>query len=182
MTPREFVSKYISSAIQSEKDTGVPALVTLAQAAVESGWGERAPGNNFFGIKADPSWKGSIQVLQTREVINGQNVIVSAKFRKYSTPEESFRDHGFFLIKNKNYSPAFLTSTPEDFAIAVANGGYATDPSYGKTLVKVIGLIRPMAGEHEQRPSPPPLDANAVARPSLFTIILNFLRSIFGGR
>lgn len=66
-TPTDFVKLYYKNALQSEKDTGVPALVTLAQAGLESGWGKAAYGNNFFGIKAGSSWKGNIQKLKTWE-------------------------------------------------------------------------------------------------------------------
>ncbi len=38
-------------ALAAQALTGVPASVSLAQAALESGWGRHAPGHNFFGIK-----------------------------------------------------------------------------------------------------------------------------------
>ena len=52
MTPKDFVKKYKPFALESEKKTGISHLFTLAQAALESRWGERAEGYNFFGIKA----------------------------------------------------------------------------------------------------------------------------------
>lgn len=67
LTPREFVRAYYGAAKSSEVATGVPALVTLAQGALESGWGKHAPGYNFFGIKPGKSWKGAIQYLKTWE-------------------------------------------------------------------------------------------------------------------
>lgn len=51
MTPIEFIRKYKASAIAAEKATGLSYKANLAQAAWESGWGEHAPGNNFFGVK-----------------------------------------------------------------------------------------------------------------------------------
>ena len=53
-----FVSQYISHANLVAEKTGVPALVTLAQAALESGWGEHAPNYNFFGMTAGSNWNG----------------------------------------------------------------------------------------------------------------------------
>lgn len=65
--PTEFIIKYYKDAKLSEYQTGVPFLVTLAQAGLESNWGNNAPGFNFFGIKAGSSWIGEIQKLKTWE-------------------------------------------------------------------------------------------------------------------
>lgn len=67
LKPTEFFLKYYPFAKESEAATGVPALVTLVQAGVESGWGKHAPGNNFFGIKAGSHWTGKTQKLKTWE-------------------------------------------------------------------------------------------------------------------
>lgn len=123
----DFVEKYGRYAYENEKRTGVPALVTLAQAAIESGWGKSAPGNMFFGVKADSSWTGARQYLWTTEFINGAYQKVQAWFRAYPSPLESFMDHGDFLRRNSRYKPAFQTNDPYAFAKAVANAGYATD-------------------------------------------------------
>lgn len=66
-TPTDFIKKYYKYAIASQSLTGVPWQLTLAQAGLESMWGKAAFGNNFFGIKAGSSWKGSIQKLKTWE-------------------------------------------------------------------------------------------------------------------
>lgn len=165
-----FFIQYYPFAQQSEAQTNVPALVTLAQAATESGYGKYAFGNNFFGIKAGSSWSGDTQKLKTwecgktgnassdnisDEVIqifppgdpngnagcnsNGSySYRVYSIFRAYASPLDSFIDHGNFLIQNKRYAPAFATTTPQDFALAVANAGYSTSPTYGSVLVDTI--------------------------------------------
>jgi hypothetical protein len=43
------------SACLCEQTTGLPAEITVAQWAIESGWGATAPDNNCFGIKAYPA-------------------------------------------------------------------------------------------------------------------------------
>jgi flagellum-specific peptidoglycan hydrolase FlgJ len=68
-TYEPFLNKYSQFAKEAEKITGVPALVTLAQAALESGWGKSAPKNNFFGHKAQSTWKGERQLLTTSEIL-----------------------------------------------------------------------------------------------------------------
>ncbi|SHN45966.1 glycoside hydrolase family 73 protein [Chitinophaga sp. CF418] len=156
MTKDLFFKLYYRGALQCERETGVPALVILAQAALESGWGEDVPGNMFFGIKADASWKGKRQLLTTREVHSSKSVrypeVISITrrddgkydyrvkdwFRAYDTAAESFADHGRFLKENPRYKAAFNTTDPRKFVDAIAAAGYATDPNYGKTLKSII--------------------------------------------
>ncbi|WP_200896319.1 glucosaminidase domain-containing protein [Pseudarthrobacter chlorophenolicus] len=158
---RDFVNRYGLQARRGEQASGVPWLVTLGQAALESGWGKKAPRFNFFGIKAkDTIPESQRQLLQTREVLghpNGKfpqvisvtqrpdgkyNYVVLDWFRAYQSAEESFADHGGFLRRNSRYRPAFEhTADPYAFARAVAAAGYATDPSYAATLTSVLRLI-----------------------------------------
>ena len=61
MNPSEFIMRLTTAAVASAKATGVPASITIAQAALESAWGESGlakAGNNLFGIKADSLWRG----------------------------------------------------------------------------------------------------------------------------
>lgn len=67
LSVKQYVQKYLPYAIEASKITGVPALVILIFAAVESAFGKHAPGNNFFGVKAGKSWTGAIQLLKTFE-------------------------------------------------------------------------------------------------------------------
>jgi flagellum-specific peptidoglycan hydrolase FlgJ len=59
MPPSAFIGMLAQAAQDCQRKTGIPASITLAQAALESGPGARsALGNNLFGIKADKSWTG----------------------------------------------------------------------------------------------------------------------------
>lgn len=166
MTPTEFVNAFRAYAEATEKETGISAVFTLAQAALESGWGKHAPGNNFFGVKARSGWKGAVQLLSTREVHSTDQrtypIVISITkrddgkyeyrvkdwFRAYTTPEGSFTDHGRFFLDNPRYTEALnVKDEAEKFARAVASAGYATDPGYAATLVSIIGTItRIMSG------------------------------------
>lgn len=158
---KDFVDKYYPYAKKSEQETKVPALFVLAQSAQESGWGRYVKGNAMFGIKDTDGVNGNEQLLITTEYHNSPNFkypailsiteIIKGKrwkykvkdwFRKYPTPYESFRDHGNFLRKNKRYAKAFLTTTPEDFAKEVCRAGYATDPDYEKSILKIMNTIK----------------------------------------
>jgi hypothetical protein len=134
-----FLSIAVGPARASQKATGVPASVTLAQAIIESGWGDSHMGDawNFFGIKARSG--EPFVVVRTREVVGGNDVFIKAKFRRFASMEECFREHGRFLRDNPRYAPAFETTDPESFARAIHAAGYATDPHYSDAL---IGIIR----------------------------------------
>ena len=161
MTPKEFIKQYKPFALETERKTGISHLFTLAQAALESGWGERTFGNMLFGIKARPETPADKkQLLRTTEVLSSANAvfpkIFSIKkradgkytysvldwFRKYETQEECFTDHAQFFFINKRYAKALLVrSDPYKFAEEVAKAGYATAPNYADSLKKLIKKI-----------------------------------------
>lgn len=161
MKPSDFVREYYPFAKQTQEKTGIDARFTLAQAALESGWGKSAIGDMFFGVKASKNTPiEKRQLLTTREVLKNPNAIfpeiISIKsigngkyeyrvkdwFRKYDSPEESFTDHANFFFENKRYHKALqVKDNPYTFAEEVAKAGYATDPNYADTLKKIIKMI-----------------------------------------
>jgi flagellum-specific peptidoglycan hydrolase FlgJ len=165
-TAAKFVAAYGAAARASEAANGVPALVTLGQAALESGWGRHAPRFNFFGIKArgsDP--EATRQLLRTREVFSDRNrkfpeiisitpradgkfdYIVKDWFRAFPDAASGFKGHGEFLVRNKRYARAFtLAADPYAFAAEVARAGYATDPNYARVLMGVMRTIEAAGG------------------------------------
>lgn len=161
MTPKDFIKQYKPFALETERKTGISHLFTLAQAALESGWGTRTFGNMLFGIKARPETPADKkQLLRTTEVLSSANAvfpkIFSIKkradgkytysvldwFRKYETQEECFTDHAQFFFINKRYAKALLVrSDPYKFAEEVAKAGYATAPDYANSLKKIIKML-----------------------------------------
>lgn len=138
MTPQDFISAVSPAARSSMQSTKIPASFTVAESALESGWGAHAPGFNLFGIKADPSWTGPVTIQRTREFLSGAWTFVDAKFRAYSGWLGSIEDHAQFLLTNERYRPAFAYTTGALFAQAVAAAGYATDPNYAATIISII--------------------------------------------
>jgi flagellar rod assembly protein/muramidase FlgJ len=141
MNPTEFITRLTSPALESQRKSGVPASITIAQAALESAWGESGlakTGNNLFGIKADSRWRGETLTLNTREFIKGQWVVVPAKWRKYASWQSSIDDHANFLRQNPRYQLCFACLTADAFARALLKAGYATDPSYADKLISVM--------------------------------------------
>jgi len=138
MPPSAFIALLLPSAQACQRATGIPASFTIAQAALESGWGTRAPGNNLFGIKADRSWKGKTVSFDTHEVFDGKRVGMVDKFRAYATLDECLADRASFFKVNPRYAACFKETTGEGWARAVAKAGYATDPKYADTLIAVM--------------------------------------------
>jgi len=163
MTPKEFVTLLLPFAKETEAKTGISFKATLAQAAVESGWGKAAPGNMYFGVKDTDGVNGNEQLLTTTEysrradlkfpvilsvtpiVKNGVKMFkykIKDYFRKYNSPEECFTDHCQFFLKNKRYAKALLVKdNPYLFIDEIAKAGYATDPNYAVTLKSVVKTI-----------------------------------------
>jgi flagellar rod assembly protein/muramidase FlgJ len=138
LTPKEFIDAVSPAAKKSAIETKIPASFTVAEAALESGWGVHAPGMNLFGIKADASWKGAFTTKKTREFVNGAPVMIEARFRAYQDWLGSIEDHAKFLLNNPRYAPAFSSTDGAGFARAVQACGYATDPNYAKTIISII--------------------------------------------
>lgn len=112
------------------------ASITIAQAALESAWGESAPGNNLFGIK------GSGTTQTTKEFINGEWVTIKAGFRSYQNWFGSITDHSKFYLRIRGTGKqVFDRCSVRDYvgaAKALQVAGYATDPQYE---LKLIGII-----------------------------------------
>lgn len=84
--------------------------------------------------------------VQTTVLIRGQRYFryrVKDYFRRYDSPEECFDDHAAFFYRNPRYRLALgVAGDPVQMAVQVARAGYATDPNYEITLVKVIRKIQ----------------------------------------
>jgi flagellum-specific peptidoglycan hydrolase FlgJ len=139
MTPSEFIATISPAAVASMLKTKVPASVTIAQAAKESGWGEDAPGHNLFGVKADSGWHGPTVMVSTHEFVRGKKIPIKAPFRAYPDWFGSIEDHAEFLVVNPRYVKAFMVAgNAEAFATALQAAGYATDPQYADGLINLI--------------------------------------------
>lgn len=141
---QEFLNKAIPAATTASSKYGTYTSVMLAQATVESAWGQsglaQEPNNNLFGIKG--SYNGQSVNMNTGEYGNGGYYTTNAGFRKYPSYTESFEDNGS-LLRNQmgNYYSGTWVENSSNYAQATQNGlqgKYATDPNYAKTLNSVI--------------------------------------------
>ena len=145
----QFVSNLSIPAQVASKDSGIPHQLIMAQAALESGWGQReiptSDGKrsfNLFGIKAGSSWDGPTTNITTTEYANGVAKKVQASFRVYGSYVEAISDYIKLLTNNPRYAQVASASTPEQAAHALQKAGYATDPNYADKLVSVIQKIK----------------------------------------
>ena len=141
----DFVRQLAPYAQKAAEKLGVSVRAVLAQAALETQWGQHLPthsngntSNNLFGMKAGQSWGGEKVSVPTLEFEGGVAVHRRAQFRSYDNPGESFDDYAQLIADNPRYAKAL--NHGEDvvgFARGLVNGGYATDPSYAQKIVAI---------------------------------------------
>lgn len=143
MKPDDFIARIAVYAVADMRLTRIPASVTIAQAILESAWGESSltrNGNNLFGIKGVGT-AGS-GMYKTKEFVNGQWVTIDAQFRHYHNLRESIADHSALLLNGTRDKPdRYLGVVGTDYknaAYALRAGGYATDPDYPQLLINLI--------------------------------------------
>lgn len=118
---------------------GLFPSVILAQAALESDFGRSGLArdyHNYFGVKGSSRHKSVY--LPTQEFINGQWLTKEEPFRIYRNSEDALKDYARLITGLSRYQPVVQAESPEQAAVALYQGGYATDPVYAE---KVIDLI-----------------------------------------
>lgn len=136
---RAFFNALRPAAEAAERQYGVPAAVTLAQAALESGWGKHAIGGyNIFGIKGTGP-AGTVS-KSTQEWENGRYITIQANFAKYENFNQAVMEHGKVFQKHyydKAMQVYAQNKDPKQFAQNIT-GVYATDPNYGQKIISLM--------------------------------------------
>lgn len=152
-----FLAKLLLPARIASENSGIPHLLIVAQAALESGWGQRqimtaegTPSHNLFGIKAGKNWRGKVTNIVTTEYIDGQPVKMREDFRVYSSYFEAVADYVNLLTQSKRYAKVAAANTPEQAAIALQAAGYATDPGYAQKLIQLIQQLKNTTSQVQQ--------------------------------
>lgn len=132
-------------------ETGMSWKTMLAQAAQETGWGEKVlPGtNNIFNIKLDSKWKGKTKKFRVWEGKKSSGRYENSKFPVFDTQEEAIYDRVDFLKRNPRYSKIFNQDILGNFereVQALEDAGYATHADektgeliYAELLIAVFG-------------------------------------------
>ena len=135
---RAFFEKYAAAAMEEQRRYGIPASVTLAQMAVESGYGESnlaKQDNNYFGIKASKEW-----IKSSKPWSYHHDDHYNDKFCTFGSALESLEYHSKVLMADRykacrQYAPTDHLHWIE----GIKKGGYATDPNY---VASIEGVIR----------------------------------------
>lgn len=145
----QFVARLSDAACAAAKKTGVPAVLLMSQAALESGWGQREikhpngeTSHNLFGIKATGNWAGKIVHIMTTEYVDGTPRKMSQPFRAYDSYEESIADYARLISENPRYGKVMTAENAAQAAYAVQNAGYATDPRYAEKLIQIMSKFK----------------------------------------
>lgn len=135
-----FISKISPLAVQNMKQTRVLASLTIAQAILESGWGESTlaqKANNLFGIKAGSTWTGKVYNTNTKEYTNDSSYFTKSDFRVYESWDGSILDHSK-ILQAKRYEKVLEATDYKVACKEVYKAGYASDPSYPSKLINLI--------------------------------------------
>ena len=156
MTQQEFIDKISVYAIEDMRASGTLASVTIAQSALESGFGTTdlaINANNLGGMKCDLSgntwttvWDGvSKYYKNTKEQRkDGTWYTVHEAFRKYPDWGTYIKDHSLYLVgamkeKNKKRFAGLVGEKDPRKAIQIIkDGGYATDINYVNKVMSII--------------------------------------------
>jgi flagellum-specific peptidoglycan hydrolase FlgJ/LysM repeat protein len=146
-TQQAFIQQVGPMAQQVASVNDLYASVMIAQAILESGWGQSTlttQANNMFGIKG--SYNGQYVEMRTMEDDGKGNLYeIVAKFRKYPSLKESFEDNAH-VLKTTSFSAGVYfysgawksnTSSYRD-ATQWLQGRYATDTTYASKLNNLI--------------------------------------------
>jgi len=143
MTREEFLTSATRAALACSRASRFPPGITVAQAALESNWGQSRlsrDAHNYFGIKAHGDH--AHVAYSTLEDVNGRDVRVSAEFARYDSMEECFADRDRLIATAPCYAGARACGgDPEAFARALA-AHWATDPHYAGKLLAVYHANR----------------------------------------
>lgn len=147
MTKQEiFIDRVKTLAIEGWKIGKILPSVTIAQACLESKWGESelaTKAYNLFGIKAKDDWKGESFTVRTAEYDKyNKQFFINAPFRKYKSWDESLLDHAEFFHtpdwRKENYKQVIGETDYKKACKALQTSGYATSQDYASMLIELL--------------------------------------------
>ena len=142
----EFVRDLMPYAERAAEGLGVDPRVLVAQAALETGWGQHVirdgqglSSNNLFGIKATGKWDGQHLSIPTLEYTDGVARRMRENFRVYDDLADGFADYVKLISGSSRYSDAIKNAAePDAYLDALQEAGYATDPNYASKIKAIL--------------------------------------------
>ncbi len=135
----EFVNQVYQAGLAAGL-TDAAARVMAGQAALESGYGDKAHGFNYFGIKGGNEWKGPTETRLTTEGSGKNAKQIKQSFRVYASPDEGIADRLKYM---DSHFPGFSQSSTVDDALNVLQNGrlgkyYTADRSTYENAVNSV--------------------------------------------
>jgi len=138
MTREDFLRQAVAAATAASAVSGFPAGITVAQAALESAWGQSRlsrEANNYFGIKALAKYDRI--AMPTFEVEGGVRKAVTAWFARFPSMSECFMARDRLIATGALFSEARACKADvEQFVNALARH-WATDPAYANKILAI---------------------------------------------
>lgn len=155
---QDFINKVSAIAVDLYEETRILPSVVIGQACLESGFGLGADAliltqhSNILGMVVDlingswsqyTVWNGKQIVKPTKEYINGKWITKERPFRSYPDYRTCILDYEMFLLHVRNdygykYRAVQGLTDPQTVITAISRGGYATDPNYVESVMRVI--------------------------------------------
>lgn len=140
----EFVKSIWPYARQAANLLGLDPKILMAQAALETGWGQfvtrgsdGSSSNNLFNIKATSNTENTVET-KTTEYIADTPIRMNASFRRYPSIAHSFSDYVALIQGNSRYEAALAnTKDPQRYVDELHRAGYATDPNYASKIMAI---------------------------------------------
>ena len=133
-----YIWQYKDVAREQQREYGIPASITMAQALLESSAGQSelaVYARNHFGIKCTSNWEGKCYKHDDDQD--------QEDFRVYDSVPQSYEDHSLFLRRARYQSLYTIpTSDYRGWAHELRRCGYATDPKYPEKLIRLIELYK----------------------------------------
>ncbi|MCI1290569.1 MAG: glycoside hydrolase family 73 protein [Lactobacillus sp.] len=140
----KFIKVVAPLAQKADKPYGLYPSVTIAQACLESNYGQSSLAklyNNLFGVKGtDPN---TSKVMTTSEYVNGHWKTISGRFQIYDSYQAAIQAHARLLAQGTTWNPnqyqhVLQAKDWRSQAKALCQDGYATDPNYPSKLISLV--------------------------------------------
>lgn len=141
---KRFIQQMMPYAIEASRLTGVDPRIIIGQAAIETGFGKSAPGQNYFGIKSHGTPGG--KTLSTSEYGDGGMYRTADSFRQYGSMADSAADYAKFINENQRYSGLRQAQGLDAQLAELQKSGYATDPNYSAKVGSIARDINLLDG------------------------------------
>jgi len=138
MTKQQFIAAAIAAARQSSASSSFLPGVAVAQAALESAWGESRlalKAKNYFGIKGHAAVP--CISMPTSECVNGVFIKTVARFARFESMAECFAERDRIIASLPVYAEARgHAAEPVAFVHSLAKH-WATDPGYAEKVLRI---------------------------------------------